>query len=102
MNYVSILGFGAAWHCGWIEVQDLKKNKKYMFPCNRWLSKSDDDKQIVRELTCSTAPDTLKKGDKMCKHINLTPLQGDKFINLLEAETHCKKEYPLKHVLGYR
>lgn len=69
MNYVSFLGFGAAWHCGWIEVQDLKKNKKYMFPCNRWLSKSDDDKQIVRELTCSTAPDTLKKGDKMCKFI---------------------------------
>ena len=70
---MSVTGFGAAWHCGWIEVQDLKKNKKYMFPCNRWLSKSDDDKQIVRELTCSTAPDTLKKGDKMCKLITFTP-----------------------------
>lgn len=25
----------------------------YNFPCNKWLSLSKDDKQIVRELTCA-------------------------------------------------
>ena len=24
-----------------------------MFPCNRWLSTSDEDKQICRELSCA-------------------------------------------------
>ena len=24
----------------------------YVFPCNKWLSKSEDDGQLVRELVC--------------------------------------------------
>ncbi|CAG5125005.1 unnamed protein product, partial [Candidula unifasciata] len=35
-----------------IEVEDLKTHKVYSFHCDKWLSKSDDDKQIVRELSC--------------------------------------------------
>lgn len=39
------------WHLDWVRVDDLGKQKTYMFPCNKWLSLSKDDKQIVRELT---------------------------------------------------
>ena len=27
----------------------------FTFHCNKWLSKSEDDKQILRELTCGTS-----------------------------------------------
>ncbi|WAR01120.1 LOXH1-like protein, partial [Mya arenaria] len=47
-------GFGAAWHLEHIEVEDLGLRKSYKFHCDKWLSKSDGDKQILRELTCST------------------------------------------------
>lgn len=41
-----------------------------MFHCNKWLSKSDDDKQILRELTCGTAAKgsgTPDMKDRVCK-----------------------------------
>jgi hypothetical protein len=31
-------------------MENLKTNKRYIFHCGRWLSKKEDDKQIVREL----------------------------------------------------
>lgn len=31
-------------------MENLKTNKRYIFRCGRWLSKKDDDKQIIREL----------------------------------------------------
>ena len=46
-------GFGASWHCAQLEVEDSHMGQKFVFPCNRWLSKSEDDKQIVRELSCA-------------------------------------------------
>ena len=46
-------GFGASWHCAQVEVEDSHMGQKFVFPCNRWLSKSEDDKQIVRELSCA-------------------------------------------------
>ncbi|XP_064633987.1 lipoxygenase homology domain-containing protein 1-like isoform X3 [Lineus longissimus] len=49
-------GIGAAWHLNYIEVEDLgKRDKKFMFPCNKWLSRSEDDRQTCRELTCANA-----------------------------------------------
>lgn len=50
------LGFGAAWHLDYIEAEDMTTRKKYTFHCGKWLSKKEDDKQIVRELTCATRP----------------------------------------------
>ncbi|XP_013416715.1 lipoxygenase homology domain-containing protein 1 isoform X2 [Lingula anatina] len=56
-------GFGAAWHLDYIEVEDLGSKKKYIFPCGRWLSTKEDDKQIIRELSCSSpsTPGSKKK-----------------------------------------
>lgn len=59
-------GLGAAWHCQHVEVEDLKGGQKYMFPCNRWLSKNDDDKQVCRELSCANLPSPSTK-DKISK-----------------------------------
>ena len=49
-------GFGAAWHLDYIEVQDQKTLRKWKFQCNKWLSLSEDDKQISRDLVCEQAP----------------------------------------------
>ena len=46
-------GFGAAWHLASIDVKDLSTHGVWTFPCDRWLSESKDDKQIVRELICA-------------------------------------------------
>ncbi|CAF4549680.1 unnamed protein product, partial [Rotaria magnacalcarata] len=40
----------APWHLDRIEMENLKTKKRYTFPCGRWLSKTDEDKQIIREL----------------------------------------------------
>nr|KAI8760088.1 lipoxygenase homology domain-containing protein 1-like [Biomphalaria glabrata] len=47
-------GIGASWHLSSIKVEDEKTGKVYTFVCDKWLSKSEDDKQIIRELTCNT------------------------------------------------
>jgi len=62
-NYV---GLGAAWHLSDIEVEDTSTGQKYSFPCGRWLSKGEDDKQICRELTCANLPSPRAK-DTLCK-----------------------------------
>lgn len=50
---LSSLLLGAAWHLDRVEIRQMvsgKKSKTYIFPCNRWFSKKEDDRQIVREL----------------------------------------------------
>nr|CAB3263471.1 lipoxygenase homology domain-containing protein 1-like [Phallusia mammillata] len=57
-------GFGAGWHLEYIEV--MEGDRKFMFPCNRWLADDEDDKQIIRELTCINAniQDTASTGGR--------------------------------------
>ncbi len=31
-------------------MENMKTHKRYIFRCGRWLSKKEDDKQIIREL----------------------------------------------------
>ena len=33
-------------------MEDVSTHRVFTFPCDRWLSLSEDDKQIVRELSC--------------------------------------------------
>lgn len=51
-----VVGFGAAWHLDFVEVENLGTHSTFSFPCRRWLSKTDDDKQIVREIPCANMP----------------------------------------------
>ncbi|CAF2908011.1 unnamed protein product [Rotaria sp. Silwood2] len=39
-----------SWRLDRIEMDNLKTNQRYTFHCGRWLSKTEDDKQIIREL----------------------------------------------------
>ena len=48
--YVGFSGFGAAWHLASIRVTNEKTKASWNFQCDNWLSKSDGDKQINREL----------------------------------------------------
>ena len=43
-------GFSSAWFLDRILVEDVSVNRKYEFPCNRWLAKDEDDEQISRFL----------------------------------------------------
>ncbi|VEL43002.1 unnamed protein product [Protopolystoma xenopodis] len=65
-------GFGPAWHLDWIEVSELhaprstgsldnvaavqklpELKETWHFACGQWLSATDGDRQICRELACS-------------------------------------------------
>ena len=70
MCYIQFVfvGLGASWHLSHIEVEDCASGQRYMFSCNRWLSRSEDDKQICRELSCANLPSPGAK-DKISKSL---------------------------------
>jgi hypothetical protein len=45
-------GFGSSWFLERIIVKDMESTSTYIFPCHKWLSSSEDDKQLTRELVC--------------------------------------------------
>ncbi|KAL8614278.1 hypothetical protein ACOMHN_007616 [Nucella lapillus] len=73
-------GFGASWHLSSIEVEDLTTHKVSVFHCDHWLSTSEADKQILRELTCATAARPSSDGGK------------EKVVYEIEVTTADKKE----------
>jgi hypothetical protein len=46
-------GFGASWFLDKVVITNLQTKKDYYFLCGRWLSKSEDDGEIVREIAAS-------------------------------------------------
>ena len=50
-------GFGAAWHLASVRVTNLSTKAVWNFDCDEWLSKSDGDKQISRELVAVVVTD---------------------------------------------
>ncbi len=51
---------------------DGQKTSTYVFPCNRWFAKDEDDRQIVRELV----PDKVVE-EKLDKHGQLKVKEKD-------------------------
>jgi hypothetical protein len=43
-------GFGAGWHLQKVEIIDQRDSTRYLFECNKWLSKDEDDGAIERIL----------------------------------------------------
>ncbi len=73
----------SAWHLDYVSVEDTRSRQTYMFPCNKWLSSTKDDKQIVRELACSNeSGETSRRG-------SLTP--GGKVPYAIEVVTSDKQ-----------
>ncbi|CAF2821092.1 unnamed protein product [Rotaria sp. Silwood2] len=46
----------SSWHLEYVQIEDLQTGQIYVFPCNKWLSSTKDDRQIVRELFSSNHP----------------------------------------------
>ncbi|CAM2710921.1 unnamed protein product [Rotaria socialis] len=60
-NHESSL-FKKAWHLEYVQVDDEQTGQSFMFPCNKWLSSSEDDKQTVREIKCdSDSSDSVRR-----------------------------------------
>jgi len=59
-------GPAPGWHLEHIDVKDEIMDKTFRFPCDRWLSKNDDDGQIMRELACANN-DYLDLNEKTSK-----------------------------------
>jgi hypothetical protein len=55
------------WHLDRIELENMSTKLRYFFICNRWLSKDEDDKQIVRELPAES--EFIRKPLKVVKYI---------------------------------
>ncbi len=76
-------GFGAAWHLNKVEVRRLLENTKgsrtYVFPCNRWFSRKEDDGEIVRELVPAqiTEEKVRKDGSMKKKEVKQDTLAGE-------------------------
>lgn len=43
-------GMAAGWHLDKVEVENLQSKERFVFHCNRWLSKDEEDGEIVREM----------------------------------------------------
>ncbi|KAJ8017682.1 Lipoxygenase-likey domain-containing protein 1 [Holothuria leucospilota] len=78
-------GFGAAWHLNKVEVRKLlegsKGSRTYVFPCNRWLSRKEDDGEIVRELVPQqvTEEKVRKDGSTKTKEIKQDTLTSRQY-----------------------
>uniref|UniRef100_A0A667Z1M9 Lipoxygenase homology PLAT domains 1 n=1 Tax=Myripristis murdjan TaxID=586833 RepID=A0A667Z1M9_9TELE len=63
-------GPAPGWHLDYIQVKDEVLDLTFRFPCDRWLSKKDDDGQIMRELACSQ--ENLDLNEKTKYEISVT------------------------------
>lgn len=67
-----IAGIGAAWHLESVTVHDDRTDTVYNFPCAHWLSDSDGDRQLCRELLCTPLNDRPSTVKERRKHTSLT------------------------------
>ncbi|KAK7934244.1 hypothetical protein WMY93_005140 [Mugilogobius chulae] len=56
-------GPAPGWHLEYIDVKDETMDQTFRFPCDRWLAKNEDDRQIMRELACANN-DSVDLSDK--------------------------------------
>uniref|UniRef100_A0A4W4F748 PLAT domain-containing protein n=1 Tax=Electrophorus electricus TaxID=8005 RepID=A0A4W4F748_ELEEL len=69
-------GPAPGWHLENIDIKDELMNQTFRFPCDRWLAKSKDDGQIIRELACANN-DILDLSDKTKYEIDITTANSE-------------------------
>ncbi|CAF2130421.1 unnamed protein product [Rotaria magnacalcarata] len=70
-------GLSSGWFLDRILIEDTQDHRTYEFPCNRWLAKDEDDKQIARYLLPKGAMPAKKQlEDGVCYYISV--FTGDK------------------------
>lgn len=70
-------GLGSGWHLNKVEVVDLDTNKSYLFKCNRWFDKKEDDGKIERILDADKSNDDDDDSDS----VTPTPMDNGKRSN---------------------
>ena len=56
------------WHLKEVVVESQANSRKWLFECNRWLNKFEDDGKIERELVAIEQPKTKKTLNQMDPH----------------------------------
>ncbi|XP_004623680.1 lipoxygenase homology domain-containing protein 1 isoform X2 [Octodon degus] len=46
-------GIFPGWHLSYVDVKDNSRDETFRFQCDRWLSKSEGDRQTVRDIPCA-------------------------------------------------
>jgi hypothetical protein len=45
-------GLGSSWYLSRVTVMEEDSHSRFEFPCDQWLSSSEGDNQVLRELLC--------------------------------------------------
>ncbi|KAL0979113.1 hypothetical protein UPYG_G00180880 [Umbra pygmaea] len=95
-------GPAPGWHLEYIDVKDETMDQNFRFPCNRWLAKNAEDRQIMRELACANN-DTLDFSEKTKYEIATTTADTDDADTkenvwiVLEGKKGRSKEFVLEN-----
>ncbi|KAM4578886.1 lipoxygenase homology domain-containing protein 1 [Fundulus diaphanus] len=95
-------GPAPGWHLEYIDVKDEAMDQTFRFPCDRWLSKKEDDGQIIRELACANN-DSIDLSDKTKYEIATTTANTDDASTsenawiVLEGRKARSKEFVLEN-----
>ncbi|KAJ3604053.1 hypothetical protein NHX12_028794 [Muraenolepis orangiensis] len=52
-RFPDMLSPAPGWHLEYVDVKDETMDETFRFPCDRWLAKSEDDGQIMKDLACA-------------------------------------------------
>ncbi|KAM3867839.1 lipoxygenase homology domain-containing protein 1 [Diretmus argenteus] len=95
-------GPSGGWHLEYIDVKDEAMDQVFRFPCDRWLAKSEDDGQIIRELSCANN-DAVDLNEKTKYEIATTTANTDDADTtenawiVLEGKKFRSKEFVLEN-----
>uniref|UniRef100_A0A8D0DE08 Lipoxygenase homology PLAT domains 1 n=1 Tax=Sander lucioperca TaxID=283035 RepID=A0A8D0DE08_SANLU len=95
-------GPAPGWHLEYIDVKDEAMDQTFRFPCDRWFSRNEDDRQIMRELACANN-DSIDLSDKTKYEIATTTANTDDASTtenawiVLEGRKARSKEFVLEN-----
>uniref|UniRef100_A0A3Q3WIH2 PLAT domain-containing protein n=1 Tax=Mola mola TaxID=94237 RepID=A0A3Q3WIH2_MOLML len=94
-------GLAPGWHLEYIDVRDEAMDQTSRFPCDRWLAKNEDDRQIMRELACAKN-DSVDLSDKTYEIATTTANTDDASTTenvwiVLEGRKARSKEFVLEN-----
>lgn len=53
LHHISSTGLFPGWHLSYVDVKDNSRDETFRFQCDCWLSKSEGDRQTVRDFACA-------------------------------------------------
>jgi hypothetical protein len=59
-------GIGAGWHLNEVVIESTDEDKKWVFPCNRWLAENEDDGRIELKLEPISSDASIHSASEQC------------------------------------